>query len=75
MECITLSQKGTLPLVLNRDVSPPGNHSVRIVACSGAEDSVTYHIYSSAEPTGELDIQFSSENSLMREISGCPSDQ
>ena len=43
---------GTLPLVMTSDVSPAGNYSVRIVANNVAEDTVSYIISDSAEPTG-----------------------
>ena len=33
-----------LPLVITKDVSPTGTHSVRIVASSGVEDTVPYVI-------------------------------
>ena len=35
---------GTLPLLITKDVSPTGTHSVRIVASSGVEDTVPYVI-------------------------------
>ena len=35
---------GFVPLVLTVNVSPPGGHSVRIVASSGGEDTVSYTI-------------------------------
>ena len=35
---------GFVPLVLTVNVSPPGGHSVRIVASSGGEDTVSYII-------------------------------
>ena len=44
---------GSLPLVLTNDVSPPGNHSVRIVASTGPEATVPFFIDSNAVPTGE----------------------
>ena len=43
---------GTLPLVITSDVSPPGNHTVRIVANNVAEDTVSFNISDTAEPTG-----------------------
>ena len=46
---------GTLPLILNSDVNPPGNHSVRVVASSGVRRSVTYVISSTDQPTGKLE--------------------
>ena len=48
---------GFLPLFVTNDVSPPGNHSVRIVAGTGPEDIVLFFINSRALPTGELDIK------------------
>ena len=48
---------GFLPLVVTNDVSPPGNHSVRIVASSGPEDTVLFFINSRAQPTSKLDIK------------------
>ena len=48
---------GFLPLVVTNDVSPPGNHSVRIVAGTGPEDTVLFYINSRALPTGELHIE------------------
>ena len=33
---------GNMPMVLTTNVSPPGSHSVRIVASTGGEDSVSY---------------------------------
>ena len=44
---------GTLPLVITSDVSPAGNHSVRIVASNDAEDTVSYIISDTADPTGK----------------------
>ena len=44
---------GSLPLVLTSDVSPAGNHSVRIIASPGVEDIVSYIISDTAEPTGK----------------------
>ena len=44
---------GTLPLVITSDVSPAGNYSVRIVASSDAEDTVSYIISDTADPTGK----------------------
>ena len=35
---------GSLPLVVNSDVTPPGNHSVRIITSTGAEATVSYTI-------------------------------
>ena len=49
---------GFLPLVVTNDVSPPGNHSVRIVASFGPDDTVLYFINSRALPTGELHIKY-----------------
>ena len=46
---------GTLPLVLNSDVSPPGNHSIRVVANNSASQSVPYIISSTDQPTGKLE--------------------
>ena len=41
-----------LPLVITSDVSPVGNHSVRIVANNvSTEDTVSYIISDTAEPT------------------------
>ena len=45
---------GTLPLVLNSDVSPPGTHSVRVVTKSSASESVSYIISSTDQSTGKL---------------------
>ena len=59
MECCLWSLQqwllliGTLPLVITSDVSPLGNHSVRIVASSGAEDTVSYTISDTADSTGQ----------------------
>ena len=39
-------------MVLNADVSPPGSHTVRIVASFG-EDTVLYIIISDTENDGE----------------------
>ena len=49
---------GSLPLVLTKfnDVSPPGNHSVRIVASTGPEATVLFFIDSNAVNTGECTI-------------------
>ena len=44
---------GTLPLVITSDVSPAGNYSVRIVASTGAKDTVSYIISDIADPTGK----------------------
>ena len=44
---------GTLPLLITSDVSPAGNHSVRIVTSPGVEDTVSYTIRETAEPTGK----------------------
>lgn len=46
---------GTLPLVLNSDVSPPGNHSVRVVANNSSSQSVPCIISSTDQPTGKLE--------------------
>ena len=35
---------GNVPMVLTSNVSPPGSYSVRIVANSGVEETVTYTI-------------------------------
>ena len=35
---------GNIPMVLTSNVSPPGSYSVRIVASSGVEETVTYTI-------------------------------
>ena len=43
---------GTLPLVMTSDVSPPGNHTVRIVANNVVEDTVSFNISATAKPTG-----------------------
>ena len=44
---------GTLPLLLTSDVSPVGNHSVRnVVNNVNAEDTASYIISDTAEPTG-----------------------
>ena len=47
---------GSLPLVLTYDVSPPGNHSVRIVASTGPEATVLFFIDSNVVSTGECMI-------------------
>ena len=47
---------GSLPLVLTNDVSPPGNHSVRIVASTGPEATVLFFIDSNAVSTDECMI-------------------
>ena len=47
---------GSLPLVLTNDVSPPGNHSVRIVASTGPEATALFFIDSNAVSTGECMI-------------------
>ena len=44
---------GSLPLVVSNDVSPPGNHSVRIIASTGGETTVSYTI-TTATSTGEV---------------------
>ena len=36
----------------NINVSPAGNHSVRIVTNTGTEDTVSYIISDTVEPTG-----------------------
>ena len=46
---------GTLPLVINSDVSPPGNHSIRVVANNSAQ-SFSYIISSTDQPTGNLNM-------------------
>ena len=51
LKSMKISLTGTLPLVLNSDVSPPGNHSVIIVAYN-AEVSVSYRINEAFEPQG-----------------------
>ena len=56
---------GFLPLVVTNDVSPPGNHSVRIVASSGPEDTVLFFINSHALPTGELHIKYDNYNIII----------
>ena len=43
---------GTLPLVLNADVSPPGNHSVKIVV-NNVNVTVPYMINGVNEPAGK----------------------
>ena len=52
---IIILSVGTLPLVLNSDVSPPGTHSVRVVTTSGASRSVSYIISDTDQPTGNFD--------------------
>ena len=44
---------GTLPIVLNSDVSPPGTHSVRVFTKSSASENVSYIISSTDRPTGK----------------------
>ena len=44
---------GRVPMVLTSIVSPPGNHSVRIVASTGGESTVPYYI-AAAATNGEL---------------------
>ena len=44
---------GRVPMVLTSIVSPPGNHSVRIVASTGGESTVPYYIAAGAT-NGEL---------------------
>ena len=46
-----ISLTGSLPLILNSDVSPPGNYSVIIVA-NNAEVIVSYRIHEAFEPAG-----------------------
>ena len=46
---------GILPLVLSSDVSPAGNHTLRIVTNTSAEGTVVYTIRDTAEPTGEFE--------------------
>ena len=43
---------GTLPLILNSDVSPPGKHSVVIVA-NNDDVLVSYRINGTLEPAGK----------------------
>ena len=45
---------GTLPLVMTSDVSPGGNHSVRIVDSSSGEDTVPYFINDAIKPSGKF---------------------
>ena len=56
---------GFLPLVVTNDVSPPGNHSVRIVAGTGPEDTVLFFINSHAQTTGELHIKYDNYNIII----------
>ena len=44
IEYFHILSTGTLPLLITKDVSPTGTHSVRIVASSGVEDTVPYVI-------------------------------
>ena len=62
---ITLQHAGILPLVVTSDVSPAGNHSVRIVASPGVEDTLSYTISDAAEPTGKTCGLFYSKYSIL----------
>ena len=46
---------GTLPLVITSDVSPAGNHSLRIVASNDKESTISYIISDTADSTGKWD--------------------
>ena len=50
-------------MILTGSVSPPGNHSVRIVASTGGESTVPYYITDEAMSNGEslskLDANYS----------------
>ena len=57
-------------MVLNSDVSPPGNHSVRIITSSGGDATISYII---VDTPGELSSVYPQTVCLMCSFSRCSS--